>query len=135
MIEPYALRRSRAGRVLLVAVKCASRETRTYRMDRIQSIKVTNTPFKPVSTVELGATGLVRVPDLSRVATRNPIATRTLITRSRTFGNPYRPTYVIKCVSCGREFKRKTMNYTLKPPKGRGGWNCNSLTGHFVRTE
>ncbi len=135
LIEPYALRRTRAGRVLLVAVKCASRETRTYRMDRIQTIKVTNKPFKPVYTVELGATGPVRVPDLSRVATRNPIATRTFTTRSRTFGNPYGPTYVIKCVSCGREFKRKTMNYTLKPHKGGGGWNCHSLTGHFVRTE
>lgn len=55
VIEPYGFRRTREGRVLLVAVKSASRETRTYRLDRMQSVKVTTTPFKPVYRVELGA--------------------------------------------------------------------------------
>lgn len=54
LIEPYALRRTHQGHVLLVAVKSESRETRTYRVDRIQSIKVTSTPFSPVYKVELG---------------------------------------------------------------------------------
>jgi predicted nucleotidyltransferase component of viral defense system len=135
MIEPYALRRTREGRVLLVAVKCATRETRTYRMDRIQSIKVTNTPFRPVFKVELGSTGLVRIPDLSRAGTRDPIAARTFVPRTRTIRRSYGPTFVIRCVSCGREFRRHTMNNILKPHKGRSGWNCPSSVGYFVRTE
>lgn len=135
MIEPYALRRTREGKVLLVAVKRATRETRTYRMDRIQSIKVSNTPFKPAFKVELGDVGPVRIPDLSRAGTRDPMASRTFPPRGRAFRSTYGPTYVIKCVSCGREFKRQTMNTTLKHHKGRGGWQCPSLMGYFVRTE
>ncbi|MEI6492537.1 MAG: nucleotidyl transferase AbiEii/AbiGii toxin family protein [Verrucomicrobiota bacterium] len=134
-IEPYALRRTKSGRILLVAVKSATRETRTYRIDRIQSVKVTNTPFKPVFRVELGASGQVSIPQLSHIGTKAPLATRSASPRSRVFSSGHGPTYVFKCGACGREFKRKSMNNTLKPHKGRGGWNCNSMFGHFVRTE
>lgn len=135
VIEPYAFRRTREGRILLVAVKSASRETRTYRLDRIQSVKVTTTPFKPVYQVELGASGPVRIPHLSRIGTQNPLATRPAHLVRRPFAARYGPTYVIKCTTCGREFKRSTMNPTLKLHKGRGGWNCPSLMGYLVRTE
>jgi hypothetical protein len=134
-IEPYAFRRTRAGNVLLVAVKTATRETRTYRLDRMQSVKVTTTPFKPVFQVELGARGPVQIPQLSHVGTKAPLATRSSFPTSRPYAARYGPTYVIKCVTCGREFKRSTMNYALKLHKGRGGWNCPSLVGHLVRTE
>ena len=134
-IEPYAFRRTRAGQVLLVAVKTATRETRTYRLDRMQSVKVTTTPFKPVFLVELGARGQVQIPQLSHIGTKAPLATRTGFRTSKPFGTRYGPTYVIKCGTCGREFKRSTMNNTLKLHKGRGGWNCPSLVGHLVRTE
>jgi predicted nucleotidyltransferase component of viral defense system len=135
LIEPYAFRRTREGRVLLVAVKSTTRETRTYRLDRIQSIKVLTTPFKPVYQIELGASGPVRIPQLSHVGTKAPLATRSMVPRSRPFATRYGPTYVIRCTTCGREFKRRTMSYSVKPHKGRGGWNCPSLTGHLVRTE
>ncbi len=57
LIEPYALRRTKAGHVLLCAVKQATRESRSYRVDRIQSIKVTTRPFKPAFRVELTSSG------------------------------------------------------------------------------
>lgn len=44
LIEPYSLRRSRVGNLLLCAVKSSSRESRTYRVDRIQSLKVSTQP-------------------------------------------------------------------------------------------
>ena len=44
-IEPYAFRRTKVGKALLCAVKVQTRESRTYRLDRIQSIQVTNQPF------------------------------------------------------------------------------------------
>jgi hypothetical protein len=50
-IEPYAFRRTKAGNTLLCAVKVQTRESRTYRLDRIQSIKVSNQPFKPAFRV------------------------------------------------------------------------------------
>lgn len=136
LIEPYALRRTRQGHVLLIAVKSASRETRTYRLDQIQSIKVTSTPFKPVYKVELGARDPVRILPLTRGGTKTPFVTRQApAPRSRPVASHYGPTYVMKCTACGREFKRRTMNYSLKSHKGNGGWPCYSTTGYLVRTE
>lgn len=45
MIEPYSLRRMKDGNLLLYGVKHLSGEIRAYRVDRIQSIQVTNTVF------------------------------------------------------------------------------------------
>jgi predicted nucleotidyltransferase component of viral defense system len=47
LIEPYSLRRTRAGYLLLYAVKSDTGELRAYRVDHIESINVTTRPFKP----------------------------------------------------------------------------------------
>lgn len=47
LIEPYSLRRIKDGYLLLFAVEAMTGEERAYRVDRIQSIQVTNTIFKP----------------------------------------------------------------------------------------
>jgi predicted DNA-binding transcriptional regulator YafY len=53
LIEPYSLRRSLDGYFLLCAVKSESGETRSYRIDRIQGIEVSKTPFNPRYQIEL----------------------------------------------------------------------------------
>jgi WYL domain len=57
LIEPYSLRRSRDGNLLLAAVKTATGEVRTYRLDRIQSVKVSTQPFRPRYAIEFAAAG------------------------------------------------------------------------------
>lgn len=52
-IEPYSLRRSRAGDVLLYAVTTAAGEARSYRLDRIESAQATSQTFTPRYAVEL----------------------------------------------------------------------------------
>ena len=126
-LEPYAFRRSKAGKVLLCAVKVQTRESRTYRLDRIQSIKVTNQPFRPTFRVETTGSGHLSVPQLARATTARPFRAVSA------FRGP-RVVYIIKCTSCGKEFKRSKADYTLRPHKGRGGWQCPSLTGYLVRT-
>lgn len=56
-IEPYALRRSKDDRILLHAVKSATGEHRSYRLDRIQGARPTNQKFVPRYTVELTSGG------------------------------------------------------------------------------
>lgn len=72
LIEPYSFRRTKAGHLLLFAIKCQTRELRGYRLDRIQSVRVTTTPFRPVHIIEIGGSGPVSAPRLrhSRVASR-----------------------------------------------------------------
>jgi predicted nucleotidyltransferase component of viral defense system len=53
LIEPYALRRSKAGNLLVYALKAQTGEVRAYRVDRIESVQVINTAFVPRYAIEL----------------------------------------------------------------------------------
>lgn len=56
-IEPYSLRVTRDGNLLLYAIRRQDRELRSYRVDRITSVTVTTEPFQPVNFVEFRPTG------------------------------------------------------------------------------
>ena len=62
LIEPYSLRRTRSGNILLHTIRADSRENRAYRIDRIQSVTVTTHPFTPQFVVEFPASGRVPAP-------------------------------------------------------------------------
>jgi predicted nucleotidyltransferase component of viral defense system len=66
IVEPYALRESQEGHGLLHAIRLDSREHRSYRVDRIESVSVTNQTFTPVYQIELATTGPVVVPASAR---------------------------------------------------------------------
>jgi predicted nucleotidyltransferase component of viral defense system len=55
LIEPYSLRRTKEGNLLLYAVKHNTGELRSYRVDRIAGARVTETSFIPRYTIELTA--------------------------------------------------------------------------------
>ena len=75
LIEAYALRRTKAGKLILFAIKSDSREIRGYRVDRIESVRVTTTPFHPVHLIEIGGEGVIIAPPLHRrrAAPRSPV--------------------------------------------------------------
>ena len=60
LIEPYSLRRSRAGNLLVYALKHETGEVRAYRVDQIQGVRITDTPFTPRYAIELSAALPVR---------------------------------------------------------------------------
>lgn len=62
LIEPYSLRRTTAGQLLLYAVKAETGEIRSYRVDRIESIQVNLKPFTPRFVVEFTETGSLTAP-------------------------------------------------------------------------
>jgi predicted nucleotidyltransferase component of viral defense system len=53
LIEPYALRRSKAGNLLVYAIKAQTGEVRAYRVDRIEGVHITNMAFTPRYAIEL----------------------------------------------------------------------------------
>ena len=53
LIEPYALRRSQAGNLLVYAIKAGTGEVRAYRADRIEGVRVTDRSFVPRYAIEL----------------------------------------------------------------------------------
>lgn len=52
IVEPYSLRRSKAGDLLFYGWKVADGEIRSYRVDRVQGVRVTDRPFSPRFVVE-----------------------------------------------------------------------------------
>mgnify|MGYP001560473951 CR=1 FL=1 len=126
-IEPYSLRRTRAGALLLYAVKVTTGEIRSYRVDRIRGVVVSIQPFSPRYAVEFTPT--------AQIVESAPLATLTIPTARRSSGysrvsRPRRAsssgtTYTIQCPYCQKEFRRSSMNLTLGTHKDAyGGSRC-----------
>jgi predicted nucleotidyltransferase component of viral defense system len=60
VIEPYALRRSQASNLLIYAIRVDSGEVRSYRVDRIEGVRVLDRPYTPRYAVELSGALPVR---------------------------------------------------------------------------
>ena len=79
LIEPYSLRRTQEGNLLLHAVKHQTGEPRSYRVDRIQGAEATQEPFVPRYAIEFSASGPLSAPATARrSAGSNPFRTPTL---------------------------------------------------------
>jgi predicted nucleotidyltransferase component of viral defense system len=136
-IEPYSLRRSNAGHMLLFAVKADTGEPRSYRVDRIVSARSTRRSFTPRFVVELTGGGPLLVPVLERSPVRSPRVTGAGPPRRRSVGSSRRaigPTHVFRCTVCGKTFTRQSFDGSLKEHKGKGGFPCPGRVGVFVKT-
>ena len=130
IIEPYSLRRSQSGDLLLHAVRADSGEPRAYRVDRIESVRATQRTFTPRYRVELAASGRLQAP---------PVATRPRTAQPRKSHRAARPglVYIIECPHCRKRFRRTSMaNQSLNEHKGLGGYRCSGSggRGHLVET-
>lgn len=131
-IEAYSLRRSRAGDILLMAVRADNGQPRSYRVDNILGVSQTQTTFSPRYPIELTPTGPQSIPSTSGSA--GIVAPRvSMRRRSRTSSSG--PAYVFRCTVCGKLFERKTHDSTLRPHKNRAGYQCYGSYGTYVRTK
>lgn len=139
LIEPYSLRRTQDGNLLLYAVKHETGEPRSYRVDRIQGAEATQVSFIPRYLIELTPAGMISAP---------PASNRALVGFAPKVGRPRRvkakppykpvpngPKYVYECTYCGRKFIRQSHDSTLKPHKDKSGYPCPGRTGYLVDTK
>ena len=80
-VEPYSLRRSRAGDLLLYGIRTDNSQIRSYSVDLITSVEVTSQPFTPRFKVEMTTSQPLVVLPVTR-RTRGP----------RSFGYVGKPT-------------------------------------------
>jgi predicted nucleotidyltransferase component of viral defense system len=130
-IEAYSLRRSRAGDVLLMAVRADSGEPRSYRVDSILAVAPTQITFAPRYPIELTPAGPQSIPETSR----SPGIITSTLGRSRTRVAGGGPTYVFRCTVCRKLFERKIYDGTLRPHKNPAGYQCYGRYGTHVRTK
>jgi len=138
LIEPYSLRRTRDGNLLLYAVKHNTGEDRAYRVDRIQSAKITKVSFTPRYAVELTTSGPILAPPIVRKSTGfdalKTVSTRSTRGRSRRKTSSYGPKYFFKCTLCGKQFIHKSHTASLNQHKNRQGFTCPGHTGFYLTT-
>lgn len=136
LIEPYSLRRTKDGNLLLYAVKHNTGEAISYRVDRIQGAEATKTPFTPRYIIELTATGPVSAPHTERTSSgygvTRPRKTRPVHSRFGRRTKSFGPKYVIECTYCGKRFNRKSNTTSLNAHKHKSGYPCPGRVGYMV---
>lgn len=118
-VEPYSLRVTRGGNLLLYAIRRTDRQLRSYRVDRIQSINITTEPFRPVHYVEFRSAGPLSAPPTTHLSVGG---------RRTSSARPYR----VECAVCGRTFARSRQGTRLKAHKDRSGFPCPGRIGYQV---
>jgi predicted nucleotidyltransferase component of viral defense system len=127
-IEPYSLRRTREGNIVLHAFSVERGEHRSYRVDRMSGARTTNQTFVPRYEIELTPQGPVRVaPTAAR-------SSRTLQMRKpkHLAGGPV---YVYECSHCGKRFMRTRFDSKLNPHKDKEGSACFGRYGTYLETK
>ena len=130
-IEPYSLRRSEGGGVLLHAEHTGTREHRSYRIDRIMAARIANEAFVPRWAVELSpdAPLTIQPPAVRATSGRGYAVSRRAAIRAARG-----PTFVYECEHCGKKFRHTRRDPRLRRHKAPGGWACSGRTGHLVDT-
>lgn len=134
LIEPYSLRKTRDGNLLLFAVKHETGESRSYRVDRIQGVKSTSVSFVPKYLIELTPSGAVSAPPLIRQSSGFKTSEQRF-SKPAYLGQRLGPTYIIQCSYCGKRFNRKAYVTNLNPHKDKQGYPCRGRTGYLVDTK
>lgn len=134
LIEPYSLRRTRAGHLLLLATRHEDGQARSYRVDRIQGVDVTGRSYTPRYAIELSSTGQLTAPPRRRLSSSlTPRATRE---HPKSFyRSPQGPTYVVQCTTCGKRFNRKRYDIKIKAHKSPSGSRCFGRMGFLLETK
>ena len=133
LIEPYSLRQSSEGKLILHAIRSEDREHRSYRVDRIRSVRITNRAFAPTYAIEFSAIGPLTAPSAFSSASLPRLAPPRASTRAP---SRIRTTaYELQCPLCEKRFKRTSMTDTkLNKHKNTSGQRCpgSGRRGYYV---
>lgn len=141
-IEPYSVRRTLAGDLLLFGVKADTGGIRSYRVDRVNAATVTRQVFRPRYAVELTASGPLNTPSIERLPsgspgtalTRSPAARKPARTAAATPQRGFGLSYNFACTVCGKTFRRGTYDPMLNSRKNKQGWPCPGRVGVLKAT-
>lgn len=130
LIEPYSMRRTQAGDIVLHALRADGSGHRSYRIDRIRGAKATRQGFTPRYAIELTPMGPISAPQ-SSYPPRVP-APRTSYSQTVAKSGPI---YVYACSRCNKRFEHSKRDATLRAHKDTSGFPCSGRHGVWVDTK
>ena len=127
VVEPYSLRRARAGNVLLYAWELAAGHIKAFDVGKIANLRVGSASFSPRYAIELGL--------IAAIAQRLPGSSPRVGPPRR---GPRRPSpgvsYVYECWVCGRRFRHRKRDSSLGRHKDKQGYPCSGRRGSYVES-
>ncbi len=136
LIEPYSLRRTKDGNIVLHAVRHQDGQPRSYRIDKIQGAQATETSFVPRYMIELTATGSLSIPPTANRSVGIFSAGVSTPRRRSAFGASFTgPKYFVECTICGKRFTRQSYDTRLNAHKDKSGYDCYGRVGFLVDTK
>jgi len=109
-VEPYSLRRSSRGNLLLYAREFESAHIKAFDVSKISNLSTTETTFSPRYRVEFTPFGELSMPGPVSTGFARTRKIRKYPRRQHAAG----PTYVFVCPACRREFRHQTNDSTLR---------------------
>jgi len=139
LIEPYSLRRTSEGNIILHAHNVDKNEHRSYRVDRIQGATVTDQTFIPRHQVELTASGVTSISDnpprTSALVSKPSNAYSRLSSPRPSRSNRMGPTYIYECTVCGKTFRRQKQTSRLNKHQDKSGYPCPGRSAIYRDTK
>jgi predicted nucleotidyltransferase component of viral defense system len=130
-LEPYSLRRSSRGNLLLYGWELESGQIKAFDVAKIAQVSTTDRTFTPRYRVEFSPGAAINTSILASVPRTRRAPRRTSSVRRRRG-----PTYVYVCTVCHREFRHQRQDSTLRRHKtGDDGWYCPGRRGYLGRVE
>lgn len=131
-VEPYSLRRSSSGDLLLYAWEVGATHIKAFSVSEIRQLQVTAQAFRPRYEIEFAPVGGIAAHGMARRSTAGPAPRRRTFRRT---GNWMRPVFLLRCISCGRLFRHATRDTTLRPHKAPSGDRCPGKGAFLERGE
>ncbi len=144
MVEPYSLRKSKDGTILLYAWD-GGPTIKAFKVDEMRNVSVSADAFHPRYHIEITDTSAGDIPPVStdrRAHVSNYISGRSEYTVSKrriSAGRKYRSNnttkYVFQCANCGKKLTKSSNDTTLRKHKYPDGYsNCTGRRGYLIET-
>ena len=131
LIEPYSLRITAEGNMVMYAVKLPAGEIRSFRTDRILSTKIAEQAFTPRFFIDFIPEGPIRHSALQSTAQSLRIPHRSTRASKPRGG----PKYIFTCPVCRKTFTRSSNDSHLNAHKNKHGTPCAGRIGIYKTTK
>jgi predicted DNA-binding transcriptional regulator YafY len=135
-VEPYSLRQSSAGNLLLYGWERESTHIKAFNIAKMREVQSTNIAFQLRYRVEFTSAGPLSVPPTAALMPRASHSEYRPQPRRRRQPTAFGPTYVFVCPYCQKQFRHSKNDSTLRKHKTPDRlWDCPGRSGYLMSVE